>query len=238
MKSSEKMIIGIFLGVAGGALFFCFGLPQWDTYNANTTKTSSLTEEFKSAETEKQVLNASIARLKHNIALPLDIDVQSFTTKTESNATKELLARVANLATQSNNKFISLSPTDVPALFTPSAEGDKSNTENGGASTDNKDAKATTDEKNTDSKSDDSSPLITKGYEFSIRGTYDSLQAFLRNLAAEKMVFDLYNFELINEMTENLGNTDSLAEPSYPLRLKVTLRLAMQRVEELTTPEK
>ena len=199
MKSSEKMIVGICLAVAGVALIFYAGLPQWDVYNTNTTKAASLNDELKSSQAQKIELDASIARLKHNIALPLDIDVQAFTSDTESTATKALLDHVVGLATQANNKFISLSPAEVPPLFTPPSD-DKSDTANSDSASNkqndstSKDNQVTKNANGDTTKSDDSALLVTKGYELTIRGTYDSLQYFLRAMDAEKKVFDLYNF--------------------------------------------
>jgi len=154
------------------------------------------------------------------------------------------LDHVVNLATDAGNKLISLSPVTVPPFLTPKPKPNAAAATNGASTPANAPAAPNapalptpgTDDKTAAlQQAEDSMPaLVTKGYELSVRGTYDSLQGFLRAMNQQAMVLDMMNFELDNEAANvTPGAANSTGDPSLPLRLKITLRLALQRVENI-----
>lgn len=249
MKNSEKQLVGIAILAAGVYVVFSFGLPQWDAFMTNNTKSASLQSDLKAAEAERDNLNLQISLLQKNIDIPADIQVKTFTNDNEEQAAKELLDHVVNLATGAGNKFVSLAPITVEPFLAPkqpenpdpnAQEGMMPNPVDPNAAP--PPAPGSEEEKATALAKAEASlpPLVTKGYDLTIRGTYNSLQSFLRSMDQQKMVLDMITFDLQNEAA---GGTpapgDSLAatpDPNYPLRLKITLRLALQRVEPVSQP--
>lgn len=243
MKSSEKKLVGIAMAAGGIALFVAMGLPQWDVFTANTTKAGTLRDTLKSTQAMKDNLTVQVSLLEKNIDIPADIQVKTFTNDTEEQATKELLDHVINLATGVGNKFISLSPASVDPFLAPKPKAkDKDGKEidpaaaeaaSGASAEDTKAAMLAAAEAN-------APPLLTKGYELTVRGTYDTLQSFLRAMDKQTMILDMLNFDLENEAVDTSAPSDASAafDPSFPLRLKVTLRLALQRVDSSNTPTK
>jgi hypothetical protein len=250
MKNSEKQLVGIAILAAGVYVVFSFGLPQWDSFSANNTKSASLQSDLKAAEAERDNLNLQISLLQKNIDIPADIRVKTFTNDTEAQAAKELLDHVVNLATGAGNKFISLAPVTVqPFLAAPKAQGASDPNAPAGAATTPPpgDPNAAASPPPAGSEEEKAvalakaqaslPPLVTKGYELTIRGTYSTLQGFLRFMDQEKMVMDMMSFDLENEAASTSTNpgaaTGKTTDPNFPLRLKITLRLALQRVESL-----
>jgi hypothetical protein len=241
MKSSEKKLVGIAMIAGGIALVFGLGLPQMDAFNANTTKSASLKADLEAAQADKLNLNLQIAMLEKNIAIPRNIQIKTFSSDNEEEAAKELLDHVVNLATDSGNKFVGLSPAKVDPFLTPPKP--KANSTATGAPASPTPAPppanatattATSPDSTQDASAQASLPLlITKGYELTIRGSYASLQAFLHAMDQQLMVMDMLNFDLENEMADATtgGAAAGDSDPSLPLRLKVTLRLALQRMD-------
>jgi len=255
MKSTEKQLVGVAILAAGIYVVFSFGLPQWDAFSTNNAKSATLQSDLKAAQSEKDSLALQISLLEKNIDIPAGIQVKTFTNDTEEQAAKELLDHVVNLATHSGNKFVSLSPAKVDPFLVPKPAAKPANGTDPSApplATPTDAAAAVTpapadgapsfapgseEEKAAAlAKAQDSLPsLVTKGYELTVRGTYSSLQAFLRAMDAQSMVMDMMSFDLENEAA---GVNDGAAaagtttmDPNFPLRLKVTLRLALQRIE-------
>jgi hypothetical protein len=252
MKSSEKKLVGLAILAAGIFVVFSFGLPQWDTFTSNNSKSASLQSDLKATETERDNLNLQISLLQKNIDIPTDIQVKTFTNGSEEQAAKELLDHVVNLATGAGNKFVSLGPVVVepflappkPPETNPNAPADTATTPTEPPADLNAAAQTTPtpgseDEKAAALAKAEASlpPLLTKGYDLTIRGTYGTLQSFLRAMDQEKMVMDMLSFDLQNEAasgsTPGAAASDKNSDPNYPLRLKITLRLALQRVETL-----
>jgi len=240
MKSSEKKLVGIAMIAGGIALVFGLGLPQMDTFNANTTKSTSLKADLEAAQADKLNLNLQISMLEKNIAIPRNIQIKTFSSDNEEEAAKELLDHVVNLATDSGNKFVGLSPAKVdPFLTPPKPKANSTATGIAASATPAPPANATSTTATDSNSPQDASAqaslplLITKGYELTIRGSYASLQAFLRAMDQQLMVMDMLNFDLENEMANATtgGAAAGDADPSLPLRLKVTLRLALQRMD-------
>lgn len=257
MKNSEKQLVGI--GMIAGSIYLVmsFAMPQLDTFNTNNTKSTSLKDELKSTEAQRDSLNLQISLLEKNIDIPANIQVKTFTNDTEEQAAKELLDHVVNLATGSGNKFISLNPATVEPFLAPPkpAAKDPNDPNAAGASPPPAAAAppitpgATTEAPAVSSPDDEKAaalakaqeslpPLVTKGYELNIRGTYNTLQAFLRAMDKQSLVMDMMNFELQNEAAGSTAGAavtpgGSTIDPNFPLRLKVTLRLALQRIESI-----
>lgn len=244
MKNTEKQLVGVALIAAGIYGVISFGLPQWDAFTTNNTKAASLKDDLKSTQSQKENLNLQIALLEKNIDIPSDIQVKTFTDDTEAQATKEVLDHVVNLATDAGNKLISLNPATVPPFLTSKpkpknatdASANGASTSAAAPNTPAASTPAATDDKTAAmEQAQDSLPaLITKGYELTVRGTYNSLQGFLRSMDKQAMVLDMMTFELENETANSTpGAANNTSDPNLPLRLKLTLRLALQRVEAI-----
>jgi hypothetical protein len=239
MKSNEKKLVGLALAAGGIALIVGLGLPQWDAFSTNSTKATGLKSDLTASDSQKEDLNVQISLLEKNIDIPAYIKVKTFTNDTEASATKELLDQVVTLATTAGNKFISLSPAEVEPFMAPPKP--KAKAADGSTPAD--------EAAPADGATDDSTgkkaavayepPLVTKGYELTVRGTYNTIQSFLRAMDKQVLILDMLNFDLENEAGDTANPAAaSNSDPNFPLRLKVTLRLALQRLESMNNATK
>lgn len=250
LKQSEKTLVGVAMIAAGIALVVTIGLPQFDAYNASNTELTSLKDEITSLETQKTTLAAQIKILEKNTDIPSDIKVKTFTLDTREQMIKQMLDQAIGLASVSGNVFISLSPVEVDP-FPGTAEASAKDGQSGDAAQgENKDkansdqsesADASADDSGSDGESKEPPPppaptLSTFGYELAVRGTYDTIQKFLQKMTQQKELMEILEVTLENEATASSGSSSSsgsasLANPKAPIKLKATLRLAMQQVD-------
>lgn len=225
------MLVGAAMLAAGIAIVVGVGLPQFDAYNASTTELKNLNEEMTSLQGQKESLTAQIAILEKNTDIPPDIKIKTYTDKNREEVIKQVLDQIAGLATGAGNKFISLKPAEVEPLVAAAPVDE--NAAKAAAGTTN--APATTPPTNgstTEAPAESPPPMLnTFGYEMSVRGTYDTIQKFLKAMAGEKELMEISAINVTNETSIQGGATpDALADPSYPIKLTATLRLAMQQV--------
>ncbi len=252
LKQSEKTLVGVAMIAAGIALVVAVGLPQFDAYNASNTELTSLKDEITSLETQKTSLAAQIKILEKNTDIPSDIKVKTFTPDTREQMIKQMLDQAVGLASGTGNIFISLSPVEV-APFPGTAEAAAKDGQSGDAAqgenkdtansdqSESADASAGAEASGADGESKEPPPppaptLSTFGYELAVRGTYDTIQKFLQKMTQQKELMEILEMTLENEATATSGSSSSsgsstLANPKSPIKLKVTLRLAMQQVE-------
>lgn len=215
MKQSEKTLIGLMLVVGGIALVALVGLPQWDAFSSNQSQVTSINDEIKALEAQKTILNAEISQLEKNSAIPQDVEVHVYTEKNRERIIKGMLDRVVNLATQAGNLFISLAPLDdkssVPVPPEP------------------KEAKPAANAGSANEEVPTPPPPVLSqfSYELSIRGTYTSVQNFLRAMAEQKALVEIATIKLENEQGET-RTADNHPDPFHPIRMTATIRLALQ----------
>ncbi|WP_373533211.1 hypothetical protein [Vampirovibrio sp.] len=232
LRQNEKTLVGAALVAGGIAIFVGLGLPQFDAYTANTTQFNALSDELKNLQIEKDSLTGQIAILEKNTDIPPDIKVKTFTEDTREVVIKQMLDQVVGLATGAGNKFISLAPAEVDPLIsssaTASAEGEPA------ADATNAPADAATPEEGAEGEPVAPPPpmLTTFGYQLAVRGTYNTIQSFLRLMAQEKELMEMTAINVVNESNnkDTAGATDTLYDPGSPIKLMVTIRLAMQQV--------
>lgn len=230
LKQNEKTLIGVALLAGGIGLLVAVGLPQLDAYNASNTELTRLNEEMTSLQSQKESLTAQIAILEKNTDIPPDIKIKTYTDKNREAVIKQLLDQVVGLATGAGNKFISLKPAEVEPMVGVSAP----ETADGKAAGDQKaTSPPPANDANTEAAPEPPPPMLnTFGYELSVRGTYDTIQKFLKAMAGEKELLEINAINVTNETNVSGGPTpDSLADPSYPIKLTATIRLAMQQVD-------
>jgi cell division protein FtsB len=218
MKQSEKTLVGLLLLVGGAAIVALVGLPQWDAFSNNQAQVTSLNDEIKVLDAQKTALNAEIAQLEKNSIIPEDIEVQVYTEKNREQLIKGILDRVVNLATDAGNIFISLAPLENKnAAPEPPAPAKNERTPAASAG-------------NASEESDAPPPPVLRqfSYELSVRGTYTSIQSFLRSMAAQKALIEIAAMKLVNEQGETLPSADNALDPFHPIRMTATIRLAMQ----------
>lgn len=242
LKQSEKTLVGIALMAGSIALFVGLGLPQWDAASASQAQIASLEEEVKNLDAQKSNLNAQIVLLQKNTDIPAGIEIRTYNDNNREQIIKEFLDNITNLATDAGNKFISLTPGEaIPILgvgkdgeATTAKPGDKSaTTATSTANTSSATTQAGTT--NTPTAGDTSATLqptpilSTFGYELAIRGTYDTIQSFLRAMDEQKSLLEISGITLENELGGTMtGSSSQIADPNYPIRLTARIRLALQ----------
>ena len=241
MKKSEKTLVGV-VAIAGGmALFFLMGLPQWDSFSSKNTQVSLLRDEVKNLETQKTTLDAQVTLLERNTDIPPGIMIRKYNEQTRAQIIKELIDKAVNLSTNAGNRFISLFPADVDAIIPPAAPNTAGTTVTKATATTSPTTPATTTTTTTTTAtggSDVQQPILPKpvlstfGYDLAVRGTYDTLQRFLKTMDVEKELMEITNITLENESSAIPGASSTgsgvLADPHYPIRMTARIRLALQ----------
>ena len=227
MKSREKTLVGLMLLSGGFALAILVGLPQWEAFSNHQSKIAALNDELHSMETQKASLTADIEKLEKNSAIPSGIDVQVYTEKNREQIIKGMLNTVVNLATGAGNLFISLAPSETP----PSTEAPPPAVTSGPASSSGASASAVSGNASasggdTEAKAPPPPVLNRFSYDLSVRGSYQTLQGFLRAVAQQKALMEISAIRLENELTSTPA-PDS-PDPLHPIRLHATVRLALQ----------
>lgn len=231
LKKSEKMMVGYGLIAGGIAIVVGLGLPQLDAFNASNTQVNDMNQQIKDLAVQKETLNAQITLLEKNTDIPPGIEIRTYTADNKEQTIKELLDGVVGLATEAGNRFISLTPAEAdPVIPPPPPTPDKSKDAAATAGTTPAPATGTGDEK----KEPVLPPPImsTFGYDLAIRGTYDSIQNFLRAMDAQKELLEISGIRLENEAGSDQVNSsgEKITDSSAPIRLTAKLRLAMQPV--------
>lgn len=230
LKKSEKLLVGGGLIVGGIALFIGMGLPQWDAYSNSNSQVADLNQQITDLGVQKDTLNAQIALLEKNTDIPPGIEIKTYTADTKEVTIKELLDQVVGMATQAGNKFISLTPTEAEPILPEPKEAEK-----GKGDAKATDAAAPATEANGENKEPvlPDPILSTFGYDLAIRGTYNSIQNFLKLMDDQKALLEINGIRLENELASDAasGGGDKISDPSAPIRLTAKLRLALQPVD-------
>lgn len=226
LKPNEKKLVGIMMLVGGVAMITALGLPQWDAFMANTSQSGSLNEEIKSLDAQKANLGSQIALMEKNTAVPPGLKIRTYTEENREQIIKEMLDGVLGMATTAGNKFISLKPLEEQAAEQAAPE---ATSEQGTAQAPDG---ATADAAAQSQAAETAAPTATLssfGYELSIRGTYNTIQGFLRALDEQKELMEISGIVLENEYNpDQPADADSNPDPSFPIRLTAKLRLVLQ----------
>ncbi|HEY9687619.1 MAG TPA: hypothetical protein V6C52_11645 [Coleofasciculaceae cyanobacterium] len=236
LKRSEKMLVGLGMMAGGLALLIGVGLPQWDTYSATNTQIASLNDEIKLLDSQKTSLNAQIALLEKNTDIPSDIHIRTYTEQNQDEVIKAMLDQLVNMATDTGNKFISLNPDDkAEPIMPPPPSADKDKAKAGSQAANTPVAGDAASGQPADPNAPPAVPpplLSTFGYDLSIRGTYDSLQGFLRSLDSQKELMEVSAIQIENEAGADRAGGDSGAtttsDPMHPLKLTASVRIVLQ----------
>jgi hypothetical protein len=243
LKRSEKMLVGLGMMAGGLALLIGVGLPQWDAYSATNTQIAALNDEIKLMDSQKTSLNAQIALLEKNTDIPPDIHIRTYTEQSKDEVIKAMLDQLVNMATDTGNKFISLSPDETAApIVAPPPAADKDKAKDGKAQGNQATPTASTSATGSaaaDQPADPNAPpevpppiLSTFGYNLSIRGTYDTLQHFLRSLDSQKELMEVSAILVENEAgADRAGGGSGAAttsDPMHPLKLTASVRIVLQ----------
>jgi hypothetical protein len=237
LKQSEKILIGAALVAGGLAIFLGLGRPQFDAYTANNTQLNTLIDELKNLQLEKDSLTGQIAILEKNTDIPLDINVKTYTDDNREVVIKQMLNQVVELATGVGNQFISLSPTEVdPLISAPAKASTTKAAPSPQAQEENPEAQTSEEPKAQTSEGEPAAatpPMLTTfGYQLAIRGTYQTIQNFLKQMTLEREIMEITTINVVNESKANssAGSADAVSDPGAPIKLTVTIRLAMQQV--------
>lgn len=255
MKRSEKMLIGGGMIVVGLGVLGMFGSEQWTNFSNNTIQADTLNKEIQAMTQQQQGLQRSIDTLKKGVDLPENITIQEYTPETRDAVIKAVVDQVVGKATSTGNTLISLSPATVDPFIPaedPEAKDPNAAADPNAAPAEGADPNATPADPNAEpvDPAATGAPVITIGeqasgppkpsletfgYELIIRGTYDSLQAFLRSLASNRELMEVMNIRLENETgvsrvmpDASTGGGDVALDPSRPIKMTATLRLVMQ----------
>ncbi len=238
MKSSEKTLVGAALIVASIGLGIFVGMPQWTAYSDANTQVDGLNTDIKTLDASKEDLTSHIALLEKNTDIPLGVRVRRFNDQNREQIIKALLDQVSLLATSAGNRFISLAPSkDVqPMIEAPPVL--KAAPMEAPATTTTTSTTATSDGSTADTSSSDSKSKVTPlpapilstfGYDMVTRGTYATIQNFLRLMNDQKELLEINGILVENEMVPVAGALPGpLANPNFPIRLTSHIRFALQ----------
>jgi len=236
LKKSEKNLVGIASIAVGGAIIMMVAMPQWDSWNASNNQVNSLKEEIKNFTTQQESLNAQIALLKQHTDVPLGVTIRTYNEGNREQIIKALLDHVVNLAMGAGNRFISLKPSEAAPMIPPPPP--SAATAKTATTTTTTSASTTSTTSTTTSTTQDANaaaeaavappPLTTFGYDMAIRGSYDTLQRFLRIMGQQKELLEIVSLTLDNEALKGKVGSAVTPDPSRPLKLTAHLRLAIQ----------
>lgn len=229
LKEREQKLIGAMLIVGAIAAFVGVGLPNFDTISKSLAKKKELEDENKSLDTQKATLETSVKALQEAARLPNDMQVRQYTAETQQKVVKELLDSVIKYSAKNGNTVVYLKPwADVPKILPPPPPVDTTAAAAAGT------PGATTPPATTPPPSP-ADMLTTVGYEFAMRGTYQTIQNFLEAMDEQKEILELNSIQLVNEAgADRVGgkgaipSTDVLKDPTKPIRLTVKLRLVLE----------
>lgn len=212
LKRSEKTLVGLMMVVGGLALLVMFGLPQFDALMTNIQRKQELENQLTSATQTRDILSSSVQELRRRTTQGSEINIRKYTLQDKEKQIKEILDQVVRAAGKTGNKFISLEPVEVPPLFTPppppTEEELKKAQERG------------------EPPPEPPAKLDTFGYEFAIRGTYRTIQAFLKAMDDHTELMELHAIVLTNEAAEASVTDD--VDFEHPIRLTAKLRMVLQ----------
>ncbi len=265
MKRSEKMLIGGGMILVGLGILGMFGSEQWNNFSNNTIQADTLNKEIQSMTQQQEGLQRSIENLKKGVDLPQNITIREYTPETRDAIIKAVVDQVVGKATASGNTLISLTPVtvdpfipaDVPETPDPNAPADPNAAPADGSTPPAEGGEAAAPNPDAVDPASTGAPVIaigeqapagppkpaleTFGYELAIRGTYDSLQSFLRSLASNKELMEVLNIRIENETgvsrvmpDKSTGTGDVALDPSRPIKLTATIRLVMQSASSKT----
>jgi len=239
LKKSEKNLVGVATIAIGGAIIMMVAMPQWDSWNASNNQVNALKEEIKNFTAQQDSLKAQVALLRQHTDVPLGVIIRTYNEGNREQIIKSLLDHVVNLAMGAGNRFISLKPSDAAPMIpppAPSAAAAKTGTTTTTTTSTTTAASATTS--TTTSTTPDANaeaeaavappPLTTFGYDMAIRGSYDTLQRFLRIMGQQKELLEIVSLTLDNEALKGKAGSAGTPDPSRPLKLTAHLRLAIQ----------
>lgn len=245
MQQKEKSLIGIVMIIGGIGLVAGVGLPQWDAYSAHTTEIATLNADIKTNTDNRDNLKTQITLLENKTDVPEGIVIESFTETTREAVIKKILDQIVGISSDTKNKFISLLPKEVDPIVSTAkppegsvpTPGGVNNIASSGVSTNTTTGSTTMNtDGSTDGKASAPPPplLSTFGYEISIRGTYDTIQQFLKAIAAQKTMMEINSITLANESDNDVNSGSNsgtgISNPAYPIRLTAKFRLALQQV--------
>jgi hypothetical protein len=213
-------------------------MPQWDSWNASNNQVNALKEEIKNFTAQQDSLKAQVALLRQHTDVPLGVTIRTYNEGNREQIIKALLDHVVNLAMGAGNRFISLKPSDAAPMIpppAPSASAAKTTTTTTTSTTTAASATTSTSTSTTDANAEAEAavappPLTTFGYDMAIRGSYDTLQRFLRIMGQQKELLEIVSLTLDNEAVKGKAASSSagIPDPSRPLKLTAHLRLAIQ----------
>ena len=224
LKKREKMLVGVMLVCVAVATVAYVTLPCWDSLSANQQKLTDTKASVQSLTTQKGSLQSELESLKTANNLPPGIDIPRITSKTKEIVIKGILDDVVSNAADSGNKLISLKPYDAPPIIPPPPppEPNKNNAPAmPGMGTQTQEAPPPPP------------PLVSVGYELAVRGTYNTIQAFLKRMDNPNQLIEMHGIELENEsgpvrVSEGgAPDENAVTDPMYPIKLKAKLRLIL-----------
>jgi hypothetical protein len=239
LKKNEKRLVGGVSIAASVAIMMLFAMPQLDAWMAGNNQVNALKEEIKNLGAQQTALQSQISLLERNTDIPAGVTIRTYTEENREQIIKFMLDQVVSLAMGAGNRFISLKPSEVDPMIAPppppakgaaGAVATTTTTQTPSSSTTT--VPNTTSTSTTPGSTDASAPtpvLTTFGYDLAVRGSYDTLQRFLRIIGQQKELMEIVSMTIDNEAAaEKGGGTTKAVDPNHPLKLTAHLRLAMQ----------
>lgn len=248
MKRNEKIMIGGGMILIGLAVFGMYGMSMWEEFSNNIVTADTLKQEIQVLEQTQQGVQTRIDNLKKGVDLPDNVTIREYTPETRDAVIKLVVDQVVHKATENGNTLISLTPTAVEPIIP--AETEEENTSAAGVNPNDPNALAALDNADLGAAPVDpaatGAPVITIGetekgppkptletfgYELAVRGTYDSIQAFLKSLANNRELMEMLSIKIENEAGVSRVTADATStpfDPSRPIKLTATIRLVLQ----------
>ncbi len=224
LKDREAKLIGIMLIIGGLGAFVALGLPQLDALGKAVQQKGTLEQSNQDLEAQKQTIQTAINTLQEQAKLPNDVKVRQYTDATQQKVVKEILDTVIKSAATRDNTVVYLKPwLEVTPIIPPPPAPDPNAQPPAGANA-------------APPAPPPPPPLTTVGYEFAIRGTYQTIQSFLESMDQQKEIVEINSVQLLNEGgADRVGGkgaitaAEVLKDPTKPIRLTTKLRLVLER---------
>lgn len=244
LKKSEKQLVGVMLFIVAGASVFMMGMPNFAGLQQAWAKKTELETNLKNLATTETSLQAEIASLKQQMQLPNDITLRKHTPENLQANVKSILDKVLDMAAMDNNTIISLAPwKDVPPILPPPPAPPQGTAAPAAANAAAPAAGTTPADPNAPPPPPPPPPLTVVGYDLAIRGTFGSVQAFLKDMDKQKELVEISNIQIVNEhgpdrgaaadqdassQTEQKNSPGPLLDPDRPIKLFMKLRLVLE----------
>ena len=164
--------------------------------------------------------------------VPAEVHLREFASEDDLQPlVKDVLNDIVGFADAHNNKLIVLKPYAAEPFIKPPPE-----PETGGIRRNAQKAPSPEEQQKLDEQRKLANQIRTIGYEMAIRGTYGTIQSFLKEMEQYDQLVEINTITLLNEAGADRSGAnplvkgkDVLFDPARPIRATMMLRLGLKK---------